>query len=460
MKKLLILFLIPLAFFAFANTDNDGRLPKDLFFYFLTMPELDSKIYSEWRVYLSRFDENKQNEIRKIVSNFFEKDLKWRLKVEDLKPLVFQENKIPDIKSHLQSEIEEMHAAYERFSELIAPNDAPESKKKLAGKKLADESIRYRLQNQKEFLQRFLPEFYSVEEYGDIEQQVPDRKKYQMDMHAKRMILFNNPLLAESALNDRYCINNIQNPDNILKSWCFDESLRIELEKLSKQINDIPYKKESFYDFYIDDFEDSCSQEEQASSCILNVARETLSKYTEGAETVKKEISDLIQSTPDENQSKPLLDSIAGVYKPKFQITVFNGDNDKDDIFDVENIFEIVPIDNVAAYVKLKTITTNGHTCGMQGIFKYSGSNTLSYIDTSSEAFHGICRMKMNIDNNHIEFSDTNGECKRQSCGARGGYDGLGVPLKLKRKIKYMDLIKASEEFQQAVDKYNSLINQ
>lgn len=132
MKKLLILFLITLAFFAFANTDNDERLPKDLFNYFLSTPEFDSKIYPEWRVYLSRFDENKQKEIRSILVNLFEKDLKWRLKAEDLKQLTYQQNKIPDIESHLQGEIEDMHAAYERLGELIAPKDAPESKKKLA----------------------------------------------------------------------------------------------------------------------------------------------------------------------------------------------------------------------------------------------------------------------------------------------------------------------------------------
>lgn len=176
------------------------------------------------------------------------------------------------------------------------------------------------------------------------------------------------------------------------------------------------------------------------------------------AKSIEKEVSDLIRSQPNPNKSKPLLDSIAGVYKPKFQITVFNPDGEE--LHDVENIYEIVPIDDVAAYVKLKTITTNGHSCRMQGIFKYTNSKNFSFIDTSNEAFQGICRMKMTIEEDHIKFTDPNNVCKKQSCGVRASYDGAEVPLSLKRKIKYMSLLKGSDEYHNAVDEYKRLNQQ
>ena len=287
MKNLLLL-LIYIPLFVIANVDSDKQIPRDLFKYLLVTSEFDSKIYPEWKAYISSFDEKKQKEIKVTLINLYEKDLNWRLKANDLILLTYQQNKIPDIESYLQNEADELRAAYIEVVKLYMPVHAFEARIKII-----DDLIGYRFQNEKEFLQRFLPEFYSVETSGDIEQKAPQRNKHQNDMHAKRLILFSNPLLADSAIDDGECVNNINNPNNILKSWCFDESLRVEVEKIAKLIDAMPYKKESFYssNFY-DYFKEDCIQEQQASNCILNVAKNKLLQYTKDAETVKKEIFD------------------------------------------------------------------------------------------------------------------------------------------------------------------------
>ena len=46
------------------------------------------------------------------------------------------------------------------------------------------------------------------------------------------------------------------------------------------------------------------------------------------------------------------------------------------------------------------------------------------------------------------------GNCRAYSCGARGGYHGAGFPIKSRRTIRYLKLVKASREFIEAVDEF------
>ena len=80
------------------------------------------------------------------------------------------------------------------------------------------------------------------------------------------------------------------------------------------------------------------------------------------------------QQTPNRrSESAAFLAEVAGVYKVQFQNGNVNGDK-----YQSEDVLEVVPIDDHAAYVRMDVEFFNGHSGRISGIATY-GDNSLIY---------------------------------------------------------------------------------
>ena len=175
-------------------------------------------------------------------------------------------------------------------------------------------------------------------------------------------------------------------------------------------------------------------------------------------ELTKKRVEELKQilnnnsSKNNENLSQEkLLNLIAGVYKPKVTVGFYNSEIDDFEKIQSEDSYEIVPIDEIAAYIKISRVFTNGHTCEIEGIMESKTSQKFVFVDT--EKIFGVCKLEMTVDEKTIIFKDPQGECKHRACGMRGFLDDK-VDRDLKRKMNNIEAIKKSPEFKKSISRY------
>jgi hypothetical protein len=139
------------------------------------------------------------------------------------------------------------------------------------------------------------------------------------------------------------------------------------------------------------------------------------------------------------------VDAIAGVYKSQFKNASVGGET-----YQSEDILEIVKVSPTSAYVRAHYEFFNGHQCNINGVAKTEG-NTLVYRgDTDSQGRQ--CVLSVKVAGGKIALDDKDGVCGRETCGARGMYNGKSFALSKKRAIRYMDRLKKSDEYLDALD--------
>lgn len=136
--------------------------------------------------------------------------------------------------------------------------------------------------------------------------------------------------------------------------------------------------------------------------------------------------------------------SLAGVYKHRFKNAFVSGVT-----YDSENIMEIVPIASDRAYIRLSLQFYNGHTCSFAGIARVAGERL---IYRASGPNSDPCELSFIVSDGTIIVHDKDGQCRKYGCGARGGYENLKFSLTKRREIRYMDRLKASMEFKEALE--------
>ncbi len=141
---------------------------------------------------------------------------------------------------------------------------------------------------------------------------------------------------------------------------------------------------------------------------------------------------------------------IAGVYKERFKNSIVNGD--AMDEYDAENILEIVPEGGNSIYFRTHLEFYNAHVCDMWGIATLEDGK---YVYRSDNGEMGQCRFEIQFGENQIQFSDLNGKCGEYTCGARGSYEGITFDRASRRNISYMKVLKASDEYHEALKQYS-----
>jgi hypothetical protein len=161
------------------------------------------------------------------------------------------------------------------------------------------------------------------------------------------------------------------------------------------------------------------------------------------------------QDAGDSAKSDQILKNIEGVYKIKHRVELM----DKPNSYSTqEDILEIVPISRIATYVKIRTYFTNAHKCVYEGVFEYKASN--EFIAVSKPiARDDVCILKMTVDDGKIRFFDESpvAYACQSYCGSRGQLTVTDFDHTLKRRIRYLDRLKNSDEYLETVRDYKLL---
>lgn len=144
----------------------------------------------------------------------------------------------------------------------------------------------------------------------------------------------------------------------------------------------------------------------------------------------------------------PPLDQLAGVYRERFA----NGTVDGHD-YRSENILEIVPRTPASAYFRTHLEFFNGHSCDIWGIADRQ-ADALVYDGPVNLEGHR-CHLRLTVADGKIRFADPDGACRADTCGARGGYDGIDFKLGSRQPIRYLDRLLASPEYAEAVKRHD-----
>lgn len=145
------------------------------------------------------------------------------------------------------------------------------------------------------------------------------------------------------------------------------------------------------------------------------------------------------------SEATELLAKVNGVYKKRFK----NGDI-SGATYQGEDVFEFVPVSDVASYIRIHLDFFNGHMCGISGIAEYKTGGEFVFQDPAGDH---QCLLTIRLDQNLIKFEDPNGNCQK-FCGSRGGFNNQVFELKQKRMIRYMPTILESWQYKEALQSY------
>lgn len=140
----------------------------------------------------------------------------------------------------------------------------------------------------------------------------------------------------------------------------------------------------------------------------------------------------------NEAASDALITKIEGVYKTQFSNALIDGTKYKS-----ENVLEIVRVSKSSIYFKAHLEYFNGHVCNILGLAKYSTLDKFTYKEDT-------CHFLISADSDKINLDDNGGTCK-DFCGVRGSLSKIDFPISKKRLIKYMERLKKSEDYKNAL---------
>ena len=115
-----------------------------------------------------------------------------------------------------------------------------------------------------------------------------------------------------------------------------------------------------------------------------------------------------------------------------------------------DDVVEIVPVGQGAAFLRIELAFFNGHSCSLSGIGT-ARSQDLVY-ESSEFAMPGAppCTLTVSRRDASLRIDDDGGSCKAY-CGERGSLSDETLPFASRRPIGYMARLKSSHEFTEAL---------
>ena len=141
------------------------------------------------------------------------------------------------------------------------------------------------------------------------------------------------------------------------------------------------------------------------------------------------------------------LDSWAGVYRRSKTMDLRDGVNGGK-TYVGEDILEIVRIDDGRAYVRVRLMFTNAHSCSLWGVARRESGGLVYRGQPNS---FGTCTLSIQREKDQIVLRDPQESCRVSHCGARGWMDKASFPLSSRRSISYMARLKASPQYAEAL---------
>ena len=200
-----------------------------------------------------------------------------------------------------------------------------------------------------------------------------------------------------------------------------------------------------------------CKGAAKASDCLTAEFGKSIAEFESIVETAQKEHEKqeaLLSAKGDDAAAGKLIGEIDGVYKKRFSNALVSGET-----FTSEDILEIVPVSADTIYFRTHLEFYNSHECNNYGLARFSKAGVFVFNDPNKETTGSngkSCRLLLDINDKDIVIHDPDGTCKPYYCGMRGSFDNAAFPRTARREIRYMKILKNSDEYKQSIEGLNS----
>jgi hypothetical protein len=244
--------------------------------------------------------------------------------------------------------------------------------------------------------------------------------------------------------------------------WCIDSKIQALDNKLSGLIdqyaglthdNEVYTRAKALGESIFS----KCQGAANVSDCLTAAFGKSIGEYNGLVETAQKEREKqeaLLSAKGDEAAAGKLIGEIDGVYKTRFSNALVSGET-----FTSEDILEIVPVTADTIYFKTHLEFYNGHECNSDGLARFSKAGVFVFNDPNKETIGNSaksCRLLLEVNDKDIVIHDPDGTCKSYYCGMRGGFEAAVFPRTAKRKIRYMKILKNSDEYKKSIEVLNN----
>lgn len=145
------------------------------------------------------------------------------------------------------------------------------------------------------------------------------------------------------------------------------------------------------------------------------------------------------------------MQQMQGVYKARFP----NGTIDGRERWISEDIVEIVPMDPSHIYFRAELAFSNGHRCGVSGAATYQQGGFVYRDPKYDTAFQQRCVLQLHLTGTDLVLNDADPQSGhstcQQYCGMRGSLRDYRIARSKRRTIRYLPRLKASPQYQQAL---------
>jgi hypothetical protein len=138
-------------------------------------------------------------------------------------------------------------------------------------------------------------------------------------------------------------------------------------------------------------------------------------------------------------------DELAGRYSRHFANGLVSGEK-----YASDDIAEVVPVGNGAAYVRVSLQFYNGHSCDISGVAEAAGGKLVYHEAAPMVPGETPCTLSLSHIGDALAIDDGDGSCSAY-CGARGSLSGQTLPWTSRRTITYLARLKASTEYKDAL---------
>lgn len=192
-----------------------------------------------------------------------------------------------------------------------------------------------------------------------------------------------------------------------------------------------------------------CASAADVAACLRS-AYEKKQKELDGLKAQAqdaREKKDKALATPgDAAKASLLIGQIEGVYKEHFQNGLIDGTG-----YTSEDILELVRVTDDTLYFRTHLEFYNGHICEIYGLARYSQAGTFVHNEPPLLEEDPPCQLQIQVTDKDITFVDPDGTCNPGHCGMRGSLSKEGFARTTRRTIRYMTILKNSQEYKESV---------
>lgn len=156
-----------------------------------------------------------------------------------------------------------------------------------------------------------------------------------------------------------------------------------------------------------------------------------------------------------DRSSAALIEELHGVYKFRFKNGLVTGES-----YQSEDIVEIVPFDDSHIYIRAHLEFANGHQCSIWGIAGYEDGTFVYREPENTSIMTPSCTLKISATKEKLILTDVDSATGHSTCsshcGARGSFFNYSIARSSKRKIRYLERLKASSQYLEAVDTFRA----